>query len=182
MENVAFAIFWLLLLALYFLPAIIAHRRRLRGAVAITFLNFFFGWTGIGWIIALIWSLWREKPLPEPVTPRRARISVFLKAVMIGLMLMPFGCPYIVTGSLAREASRLIPLLESYKAQYGTYPERLEDLGVPLKHNDRGLWGIRYGPMEDRKDFWLSCFSATPSPFQLRRVYHSKTRTWEIID
>ena len=173
--------FGCLVVALYFLPALIAFKRKLRSAVAITFLNFFFGWTGMGWFIALIWALRREKPIPG-VSRKRALFWAFLKAVMIGLMLTPFGCPYVITGVASREASRLIPVLESYKSQHGVYPERLEELGVPLKYKDQGLWGVRYGVMEDRKDFWISCFSVTPSPFQLRRVYRSKTRTWETID
>jgi hypothetical protein len=39
---------------LYFLPAIIARNKR--EATAILLFNLFLGWTGIGWIIALIWA------------------------------------------------------------------------------------------------------------------------------
>ncbi len=42
------------LLLLYFLPSIIAHNKR--DATAILLLNFFLGWTGIGWLMALIWA------------------------------------------------------------------------------------------------------------------------------
>jgi hypothetical protein len=44
-------------LGVYFLPTIIAAARRARGLVGIILLNLFAGWTGIGWVIALIWSL-----------------------------------------------------------------------------------------------------------------------------
>jgi uncharacterized membrane protein YhdT len=46
----------LFLLILYFLPWILAACRHHnnRGAIAVT--NLFFGWTCIGWIIALIWA------------------------------------------------------------------------------------------------------------------------------
>jgi len=44
-------------LALYFLPAIIATRRHHPNTLAIWLVNFFFGGTFIGWIIALIWAL-----------------------------------------------------------------------------------------------------------------------------
>jgi hypothetical protein len=42
---------------LYFLPAIIAFLRGHHRRFAILVVNFFFGWSGVGWIIALIWSL-----------------------------------------------------------------------------------------------------------------------------
>ena len=44
-------------LALYFLPTIIALVRRDRNALAIILVNIFAGWTFIGWVIALVWSL-----------------------------------------------------------------------------------------------------------------------------
>jgi hypothetical protein len=49
--------FALLGLAVYFLPAIIGAVRHAKGLVGIILLNVFAGWTGIGWVIALIWSL-----------------------------------------------------------------------------------------------------------------------------
>ena len=41
---------------LYFLPWIIAMRRCHPNRVAICIVNCFFGWIGVGWIIALIWA------------------------------------------------------------------------------------------------------------------------------
>jgi hypothetical protein len=48
---------------LYFLPAIIAFARSKRDAVSILVLNFFLGWTAIGWVIALVWALKQDVPL-----------------------------------------------------------------------------------------------------------------------
>ena len=47
----------LALIALHFLPGIIASRRHHPIALAIWLVNIFFGWTGIGWLITLIWAL-----------------------------------------------------------------------------------------------------------------------------
>ena len=47
---------------LYFLPAIIAFARSKRDAVSILVLNFFLGWTAIGWVIALVWALKQDVP------------------------------------------------------------------------------------------------------------------------
>lgn len=41
-------------IGLYFLPSLIAAARQTHNAVGIFLLNLFLGWTGIGWIIALI--------------------------------------------------------------------------------------------------------------------------------
>jgi hypothetical protein len=40
----------------YFIPALIASSRDHRQKLAIFMLNLFFGWTFLGWVIALIWS------------------------------------------------------------------------------------------------------------------------------
>ncbi len=52
-------ILFTLSLALYFLPTIIALLRGHRNALAIFLLNFFLGWTFIGWVVALVWSATR---------------------------------------------------------------------------------------------------------------------------
>ena len=46
---------------LYFLPAIIAFGKSKRDAGAILALNFFLGWTAIGWVIALVWALKQDQ-------------------------------------------------------------------------------------------------------------------------
>jgi hypothetical protein len=50
----SFLFAWFLL---YWLPTIVAVARHTHSALGIAMLNFFFGWTGIGWILALIWAL-----------------------------------------------------------------------------------------------------------------------------
>jgi hypothetical protein len=47
----------LLLAALYFLPGVIAHIRNHSSMGGIWVLNIFLGWTGLGWLIALIWAV-----------------------------------------------------------------------------------------------------------------------------
>lgn len=52
-------ILFILSLALYFLPTIIALLRGHRNSLAIFLLNFFLGWTFFGWVVALVWSATR---------------------------------------------------------------------------------------------------------------------------
>jgi hypothetical protein len=42
---------------LYFLPSLIAAARHTHNAAGIFLLNLFLGWTGIGWVVALIIAL-----------------------------------------------------------------------------------------------------------------------------
>ena len=49
--------FLIFALALYFVPAIIAALRHTHNATAILLVNIFFGWTGIGWFVALIMAI-----------------------------------------------------------------------------------------------------------------------------
>lgn len=55
-------------LALYLLPTIIAAARHKRNVVAIGALNILLGWTLIGWVVALVWSLMHDKSDPNQQT------------------------------------------------------------------------------------------------------------------
>ena len=57
MDVVAGLLLFVLLAALYFLPTIIAGTREHMAAGAIFALNLLAGWTALGWLAALVWSL-----------------------------------------------------------------------------------------------------------------------------
>ena len=42
--------------AAYFLPTLIAISREHSNVSSIALCNFFFGWTFVGWVISLVWS------------------------------------------------------------------------------------------------------------------------------
>jgi hypothetical protein len=42
---------------IHFLPVIIAGNRKVKNFWWIFLINFFFGWTLIGWAVALVWAL-----------------------------------------------------------------------------------------------------------------------------
>ncbi|MGB0034815.1 MAG: superinfection immunity protein [Candidatus Acidiferrales bacterium] len=46
--------FLLFLTLLYFLPTIVGRHKR--DVLGIFIVNFFFGWTVIGWVIAMVWA------------------------------------------------------------------------------------------------------------------------------
>jgi Superinfection immunity protein len=59
----------LVILLLYALPSLIAERRHHHQRHAISVATLLLGWTGIGWILALIWActaVRQEHPLPPP--------------------------------------------------------------------------------------------------------------------
>jgi hypothetical protein len=54
--------FLLFVTLLYFLPSIIGHKKR--DFTGIFIVNLLFGWTVIGWIIALVWACAAEERVP----------------------------------------------------------------------------------------------------------------------
>jgi hypothetical protein len=59
-----------LLLGLYMLPGLVAAIRGHRNTAAIFLLNLLLGWTILGWIGALVWSVTaQERSLPPPPAP-----------------------------------------------------------------------------------------------------------------
>ena len=61
MDAVLALVLFFVLLFLYFLPAIIAFNRKHRNAGATLALNFFLGWTFVGWVASLVWALTNNK-------------------------------------------------------------------------------------------------------------------------
>ena len=51
-----------MLAIVYFGPTIVAITRTKRNTAAIFVTNLFLGWTAIGWVVALVWSLMYEEP------------------------------------------------------------------------------------------------------------------------
>jgi hypothetical protein len=50
---------FLIAVAIYFLPSIIGYNKK--NANSICILNFFLGWTFIGWVVALVWAVSKDK-------------------------------------------------------------------------------------------------------------------------
>jgi hypothetical protein len=48
---------------MYFLPSIVALGRSKRDITGIVLLNFFLGWTMIGWVVALVWAFKTDVPV-----------------------------------------------------------------------------------------------------------------------
>lgn len=59
-------------IGVYFIPSIIGFARHKTNAVAILALNFFLGWSLIGWVIALVWALANEGPPQQVVVYHQA--------------------------------------------------------------------------------------------------------------
>ena len=59
-EGLGLIIALLVLLALYFIPTIVANSRGKRNTGAIFAMNLLLGWTFLGWVLSLIWALTRD--------------------------------------------------------------------------------------------------------------------------
>jgi len=62
MQNLAIQelLLVVLIFVLYFLPAVIALLRKHKNKLAIFLLNFLLGWTVLGWVASLIWSVMKK--------------------------------------------------------------------------------------------------------------------------
>lgn len=56
MEAIVGLISLAIILAIYFLPTIVASNRGHQSTGAIFFLNLLLGWTLLGWVVAFVWS------------------------------------------------------------------------------------------------------------------------------
>ena len=88
-------LFYLVGLIIYFVPTIFAIVRGTRRSVAIYAFNILLGWTVIGWIIALIWSLTSRPAAPrdprEP-SPQQSLVAQRVAAAVLcgGFLLILF--------------------------------------------------------------------------------------------
>lgn len=58
---------FLILTVLYFLPSIIGKDKR--DAMGIFLVNFFLGWTLIGWVVAFLWACASDRPASVQYAP-----------------------------------------------------------------------------------------------------------------
>jgi hypothetical protein len=49
-------------LALYLIPSLVTAIRHHHNELAIFILNFLLGWTGLGWVVALVWACTTPAP------------------------------------------------------------------------------------------------------------------------
>ncbi|MBL6939327.1 MAG: superinfection immunity protein [Alphaproteobacteria bacterium] len=79
MTNIGYVLanlaFFAVLAIIYFIPAFIAARRRIRSATALLAVNVFAGWTIAGWFAVLFWALLGERENDNWTPPRRDRPS-----------------------------------------------------------------------------------------------------------
>jgi hypothetical protein len=54
--DLGWSLFLTIMVALYWLPTLVAYDHRHRQRQAIGTLNFLPGWTFIGWVVALVWA------------------------------------------------------------------------------------------------------------------------------
>ena len=76
MESVAGILLVLAFIALYFAPSFIASLRKHHNGVAIFAVNLLLGWTFLGWVAALVWSLRVMQPNAGKSERRPCRAGV----------------------------------------------------------------------------------------------------------
>ncbi len=106
-------------------------------------------------------------------------ITVF---VLLGIATC--SIPRLTLFPVFREGNRLIPLIEKYREERGSYPDSLDQLGVKLQFGKSEFRGIDYRVNEDRTEFILVCFAfgRTGGFGGTREVYNSTTEYWRTLD
>jgi hypothetical protein len=64
-ENRDIPVLGWILLILYPMPALIAEIKSEKKSGKIWKLNMFLGWTGVGWLVALVWALCLRKEIKK---------------------------------------------------------------------------------------------------------------------
>jgi Superinfection immunity protein len=59
-------VLWSLLILAYWVPTFVALTRHVPGKGQVVVVNLFLGWTGIGWVVALVMAF---RSRPEPAGP-----------------------------------------------------------------------------------------------------------------
>ena len=60
MNFISFIIPLLIIILIYFIPTFIAKKKNHRQKTAIIIVNVFLGWTFLGWVVALVWSVMKD--------------------------------------------------------------------------------------------------------------------------
>jgi hypothetical protein len=83
-------------LALFFLPTLVAKSRNHPNTLPIFLVNLFFGWTFIGWAIALVWACTRpaQPVLYAPGYPVVMGLSHPPAAANSAVSILPPSLPY----------------------------------------------------------------------------------------
>jgi Superinfection immunity protein len=90
----------LFLFSIYLTPSIIAIKNQKRAAGAIGALNILFGWTIVGWIVALFWAM--NKKVSVPHTPSSGLMATFPPLLMTSTEKECPGC----AGMVPAEATK----------------------------------------------------------------------------
>jgi hypothetical protein len=117
----------------------------------------------------------------DPV--RLEKVANRFVIVLLAISVLAFlGVPHMRALEARKEGMKLVGLLEDYKREHGTYPDRLEELGVAIKFGNEGARGIRYGTHNENAAFTLACFGRIPLTFlEVRDVYSSETKDWKTV-
>ncbi len=63
----------------YFLPSIIGEKKK--NATSIFLLNFFLGWTFIGWVVAIVWAVSKDNPDKTIIIESKKSVTDQLKSL-----------------------------------------------------------------------------------------------------
>ena len=78
-----------LIITLYFMPTIIAVRKKHASKIGLFFLNLFLGWTLLGWVVAFVWAFSSPRNIiinnttPQSISDEISKLSALKDKGMI---------------------------------------------------------------------------------------------------
>ncbi|MBI5798381.1 MAG: superinfection immunity protein [Candidatus Yonathbacteria bacterium] len=119
---------------IYLIPSVVAYAQGKRNRDGVLMVNFFFGWTVLGWLAAFIWACveetrersdWRPGPAPalESKPVKKSKTALILNFILTGLLIACFIYPNWVLKSRHQA-------IKIFWAIYGTFQTNDKSAGV----------------------------------------------------
>jgi hypothetical protein len=178
---------------IYFIPAIVAYERKHPSRAGVLTLNFFLGWTFIGWVVSLAWAFSgeRQERTPEEIEANRQRAKE--AGIVVGLIVVIVVLVIVVARNSDHDKSQTASNAASSPAGVPTVsvPGRSPGVGaVPAAKG--GNWQVtrERSPMDGSKTIILTLPAQEPitvwlgekTPELVVRCRESKTDVYVVTD
>ena len=107
----------LVIVVIYFLPTIVAYKRKYKNRMSVLIVDLFLGWTLIGWVVALALSFIND--IDENEKPSDKTVKTVAK---IGTILLVALCVLGAIGNTLRDIK-----ISKYQSEYKEYTENLSE-------------------------------------------------------
>lgn len=127
--------FWLLGLALYFLPSFIAFDGKKKSRWVIVFWNLMLGWTVAGWVACLIWAFLGQQIGAESLVDQLKRSQDRRRAMRDSEI--RHAAEKAASTGFPEDQELLRAMIADYRAEYGTDPHAVREALTARAESER---------------------------------------------